>query len=370
MHFLTRVEKLLDIPPAEKVLVMRELRSHYFEVKEELMASGMDESAAGQEAERRLGKPEDVAARMGPVYNVAGWKSALMGLVPYFVAIIASMRVLFKGTWGVDLINYLVMILLSLIVVGTIREFVLGRRPIWLTTWFAASMIAPTAVIMMFGGVAAYRWTIIAYTAIPSIISICLVWKSMQKWRTAVAVCVMISILYTVVRLNMHWVSNNASLFILFMLIGLFSVILKALIALVVFMENSYSNAIQASLLLFALFTIHINKFDTFAQSPFYLYVTTLSILTCAGAWLLCVRSPLKPMKYFALAAGLIMRYVWDAILSMTYIKYSGGDVEHGSYFISMILSNLIGFLVYSLIMFTPIIIERRRNKQNLQAVQ
>ena len=368
MHFLTRVEKLLDIPPAEKALVMRELRSHYFEAKEELMASGMDSSAAEQEAERRLGEPEDVAARMGPVYNIASWKSALIGLIPYFIAILAGQRIVHVKLFGANIMNYIVSILLGLIALGTIRELASGRRPIWLTSWLAASIVAPTAVIMMFGGISAFKWIRIFHTAVPSIICLFLVCRSKSKWQIPALVCVMISILLTVISLNRHFDSNNVSTLIL-ILSSLFPMILQIFIALIIFMENRYSNAIQASLFLFATMTIHINNFDTFAQTPSYSYVTTLSILTCAGVWLLCVRSPLKPMKYFALAAGLIMRYVWAVVLSMIYIKYKGGNVEHGSYFISIMLSNLISFIICFMVVFTPIIIERRRNKQNLQAV-
>ena len=369
MHFLTRVEKLMDIPPAEKALVMRELRSHYFETKEELMASGMGALAAEQEAERRLGEPEDVAARMGPVYNIASWKSALIGLIPYFIGIVASMRILQVRFFGADIIKYIVLILLGLIALGTIRESASGRRPIWLTSWLAASIVAPTVLIMMFAGAAVNGWITIVYVAVPSIICLLFAIRSQSKWRTPALVCVIISILCIIIRLSIPLpYSNNVSV-IMSILTGLLPIILPIFIALIVFMENSYSNAIQASLFLFAIFTYHIYSFNMFAMPTSYLYSCILSNLIFAGAWLLCVRTPLKQMKYFAMIAGLIMTYMWLVVRSIIYRMSAGIVIDH-TMIASVALSFLPGILISFLVVFTPIIIERRRNKQNLQAVQ
>ncbi|NIN68576.1 MAG: hypothetical protein GTO63_28500, partial [Anaerolineae bacterium] len=46
MNFLSGIERKLDLPPAEKEQVLRELRSHYEETKQELISSGMDSGMA------------------------------------------------------------------------------------------------------------------------------------------------------------------------------------------------------------------------------------------------------------------------------------------------------------------------------------
>jgi len=64
MDFLSEIERQLDLPPAEKEQVMRELRSHDEELEAEFIASGLGPDAANVAA-RRLGDPRDIGARRG-----------------------------------------------------------------------------------------------------------------------------------------------------------------------------------------------------------------------------------------------------------------------------------------------------------------
>ena len=73
MDFLNEVEKKLDLPPADKKEIMRELESHYQELIDELVTSGIDAGQAREEAIRRLGEPGKVAADLRTVHYRKKW---------------------------------------------------------------------------------------------------------------------------------------------------------------------------------------------------------------------------------------------------------------------------------------------------------
>lgn len=58
MTYLEQVERLLDLPPAEKSSVIREMNLHLKDICEELVESGMDAEDAKIEAEKRMGPAE------------------------------------------------------------------------------------------------------------------------------------------------------------------------------------------------------------------------------------------------------------------------------------------------------------------------
>ena len=117
---------------------MRELASHFAELKSELVESGMEASQAELEAEKRLGEPSDVAARLNATHNSASWKSALLCAVPFVCGSVSYLLMTLGVTPGLAWILYGVM-LAAVTVVG-IRELVLGRRPAWLVAWLAGSL--------------------------------------------------------------------------------------------------------------------------------------------------------------------------------------------------------------------------------------
>ena len=87
MDFLEEVEMKLILPPEKKEQVMRELRSHYDEIKTELLASGMSGEEAEKEAQSRMGDPEKVVNRLKAVHR--WWlddKATLSDLLGYVLA--------------------------------------------------------------------------------------------------------------------------------------------------------------------------------------------------------------------------------------------------------------------------------------------
>lgn len=149
MDFMKEIERKLDLPAAEKAQVLRELRSHHEELRDKLIASGLDAAQAEQEAAQRLGDPEDVAARLRTVHCRATWKSALLAAFPF--AGLALIWAVWTATVGIGVTDgWLQVTLLPLVaaclgllmISGSVRELVLGRRPIWLATWLATAYLA------------------------------------------------------------------------------------------------------------------------------------------------------------------------------------------------------------------------------------
>jgi len=140
-EFLMEIDRRLDLPLDKRISVMRELVSHYHEIRDELVESGMELTQADEEAIRRLGSPSDIATRLNAAHNSASWKSALLAAMPFFA-------------WGICLLvqsdrarTLLEIVLGALLLCGSIRELVCRRRPIWLATWLGGAWIAVIALI-------------------------------------------------------------------------------------------------------------------------------------------------------------------------------------------------------------------------------
>lgn len=140
MDFLEKVERQLDLPPAEKSQVMRELKSHYEEMRDQLIASGTDPAVVEAETAQKMGEPGDIAARLSVVHNRASWKSALLAAAPFALPILALTLVpTASRSW-----NILGMVLLGvfgviLFILG-LRQLLHGWRPVWLATWLAGML--------------------------------------------------------------------------------------------------------------------------------------------------------------------------------------------------------------------------------------
>jgi hypothetical protein len=142
--YLEKVETLLDMPPAEKADVLRELGSHILDVRNDLIASGMSENEAQTEAESRMGHYSDVAARLSIAHNTASWPSALLTAAPCLAAaLVLMLRAVIPAAFTIALIA-----LIGLVTsVGTVRELVRGHRPVWLSSWMAASMLCVAGMV-------------------------------------------------------------------------------------------------------------------------------------------------------------------------------------------------------------------------------
>lgn len=184
MNYLKSVERLLDMSPAEKARVMAELEAHWVDLRDELIASGTNQMLAEQLAERRLGMPEDVAARLSAVHNSATWKSALLAAVPFLAPLFLLISQPYIGiiTPGV----LLMLILFGVLLVGSVRELAHGRRTIWLASWLGASF----SIAMYLPGLLRFAppnpaFIKVAHSVMSIIPTMCLVvgiWSN-RKWR-------------------------------------------------------------------------------------------------------------------------------------------------------------------------------------------
>lgn len=133
MGYMDEVGKHLDMPPAERDQVLRELSIHHREVREELAARGMAPDAIEREAARRLGAPCDVASRLNAIHCTASWRTALLLAAPT----VGTMAGFWARMQGLG--PWLSLAVTAILFAGTLRELWLGRRPLWLVSWLVAS---------------------------------------------------------------------------------------------------------------------------------------------------------------------------------------------------------------------------------------
>ena len=134
MTFLDEVRKKLDLPPAEKEQVMRELESHYHEVEDEALNAGMNECEAAIEAAKRLGDPSDIAQRMQTDHTRATWKTALLTALPFLVYAFLEALLPYWNKSHIPGSSLIFLAGISL-VIFSIHEVNSNRRPLWLATW-------------------------------------------------------------------------------------------------------------------------------------------------------------------------------------------------------------------------------------------
>ncbi len=156
MDFPERVGSLLDMPPGEKETVLRELRSHYDEIRLQLEDEGYPEQIASAKAEARLGTATEIAFTLNREHCVSSWKTAFLTALP-FLAVAAReiatrywnlahhwTKTLEHGLVDLSLISaspaYIAMTYALAIILlgGSVREFLRDRRPLWLPVWTAA----------------------------------------------------------------------------------------------------------------------------------------------------------------------------------------------------------------------------------------
>jgi hypothetical protein len=160
MSFLDDVAKELDMPQSEKEHVLREIRSHYTEIRNELVAQGMDSKEADKEAGRRLGSPESIAVGLGTVHTRDGWKTTLLALLPFLAVVPVQMirsGTRRGGVWSAPLAvtnrplviageALLITFGLAMLIIA-IRELLRDRRPTWLAPFLAGAISWPLAFV-------------------------------------------------------------------------------------------------------------------------------------------------------------------------------------------------------------------------------
>ena len=345
MHILKRIETMLDLPDAEKAQVMRELNSHYEEIRNELLASGMEPARAEEEAGKRLGDPAAVASRLSAVHCVAPWKSAFWAVVPFLPAGFAIARHLLHGVWADAM---LVLLVLSgvLIVAGTVRGFRSGGRPVWLPIWTAASISAVRVGIIAAGyelagrGLPSSAYLLFVSVVLPAVVAIWLCWR-LRRWRLvavlipACGIALYLLLPFVVDRalpITGMWrsVAYSGSLFLVIMAVWV-------MLALRVFALHRCGSAAQAALFLFGMqmaagFGANpLNPFFPWWNVLGYAIVGTVAVLAFA-------RAPSFPLKIAILGAALV---VTGTLTTIVLLQTSGYTVA--SYIIVHWVSVLTG---------------------------
>ncbi|MCE5322687.1 permease prefix domain 1-containing protein [bacterium] len=367
MHFLTRVEKLLDIPSAEKNLVMRELKSHYFDLRDELVASGMSTAEAADEAEKRLGSPEDVAARFAPVHNSATWQSALMAAVPFLAwgllsAVLCSVDK--PPHWLVGLLFGSVML------AGSLRELLTGRRPIWLATWLAGAFVMNVPLISLL--LRAWKMDIAtngimsnALQNIPIVVIMLLVLWKMPKWRpVSLILCLMVlcSSVYVAINApNLHRYDSSNPVQYAFLCIWLGESVLFVLFAMRVFALHDYGNGSQAALFLLTQYTIVFH----FVPDHLGIGLVICNSLIVGLIAVLFTRSPSWQIKLISSLIGLFVHYLLVSI-SFSSIPHSGpSSIQRFA------AESMIRTVAAAIPVSTPIILERlKRRRDRIEIAQ
>lgn len=345
MSFVNDVEKHLDLTPGQKAEVMRELTSHYEEIKEELRASGTPEAQVEEEAQRRLGSPVDVAARLSAVHNSASWRSAVLAAVPFLgSASYACSLMVFKPHIHSPAILAIPATIMSAVV---IREFAKGRRPVWLATWFAGALLlfarivavltAPFDTELSYGPFYA-RGTSVAFVFF--IITFIAAWRT-KRWLKPVAIFASIGIVSTACALVLRsgWLVTGIAL--VAMTISLLAS--WVYLARCVFEEHPYGDAVQASLFLLASFTLRYSV----PERQSYLLVVSEIMIAAAVIWF--ARAPEKELKITAIWLG---TYFW----SLGYVTESFSS----PFAVIAIVGTIVGALIPTLFLYLIISIPLR----------
>lgn len=309
MGYLNAVEKQLDLPPGPKAEVMRELTSHYKDIFEELLTSGTPEAQVDEEAERRLGSPEDVAARLSAVHNSASWKSAVLAAVPF----LASAGFLLGYALTASNASRLAVVAVCCGVwsVFALRELARGRRPVWLATWFGAMLVCLNILVHNICALHAGANVFVKpqANAIASIglalITLAVALRIRCRVKP-VAVVSSISLLMALYLL-IQGPTENSKVLVTFAQCATL-IILLVYLARLVFEIHPYGNGTQASLFLLTVFALRYGL-----QVDYAVYLSFSELLIAAAAvWF--ARSPSTKYKSWAIWFA---AYFWALGFSM-----------------------------------------------------
>lgn len=305
MAFLDQVERRLDLPTAVKQQVIRELVSHFTELKSELVESGMEVSKAESEAEKRLGEPADVAARLNAAHNSASWKSALLCAVPFVCGFVSY------SLMSLGVSRILCGVMLAAVTVVGIREIVLGRRPAWLAAWLAGSLYFFSALAFLVAvllGCGIYAGLKAMATA-PVILLLVAGWR-VKRWRIF-AVAAGIVYMYG---LSLFHTSSNFA-WDTIMQLGIIALLVMA--ARATFEIHPHGSASQASLFLlsaFMLYPVLAPFVSAIGNDPAVMgYMAAKSLLyACPVIWF--ARTPSNARKGFIVLAALLLYPAFDSL--------------------------------------------------------
>lgn len=257
MDFLAEIEKLLDMTAADKAEVMRELTAHFEELYDGFVGSGMCASKAQAEAEKHMGTPADIAARLNAAHNSASWRSALLCMVPFAAsAIYLSASVLGLDSGG--RLALLVTVGVAMLSVSA-REFLRRRRPLWLATWFAAGLLCVPSTLYLIGGsergLEAHRANAAAVLLLAALTATTafLVRRYVVGTLATGAVASLCAVYVLLGPADL-----NALKFLPLLTMVVCMVVLIALLARLIFAAHTYGSAIQATLFLLGVFVLRL----------------------------------------------------------------------------------------------------------------
>ncbi|MHB0998707.1 MAG: HAAS signaling domain-containing protein [Armatimonadota bacterium] len=376
MTFLDEVRKKLDLPPAEKEQVMRELESHYHEIEDEAVDSGMNECEAATEAARRLGDPSDIAQRMQTVHCRATWKTAILTALPFlmfvFIATVSFMPVLINNRSLEYLYPLSTIPVIAILLIGSARELKANRRPLWLATWLPAGIMILSAIVhIVTRGIVLNIYTsnnmmpVIAKTLIHFamrnsiqilILGLLALWvyRRSRKWMLIITGVIIAGLsLHIVFALtyynnNPHYIMSLPEITREF-----FSVVIVTFLAVKLFIRHPYGDVARTSLMLYTLLLPGLTMTIDGDINLIY-WMTMLSLIISGLVVLAYSRIPQHMIKQWILAAVIIIQGFMGVMATS-----SLSSLE--SYNESMIAT----ILNLTFIIFVPEIIDRYYKKRN-----
>lgn len=324
--FFNQVDTQLEMPVERRVEVMREVMLHYRDIVEDLLSSGIEESKARQEALTRLGSPREIAGRLNAVHNSASRRSALLCAVPFIgwaicVLMPTRMAMLICGS-----------LLGAALIVGSARELLGGRRPVWLATWFGMSYAGIGNVIRAVWPDGPASPSHVLTITLSAVFIIIAVWNS-PRWRWQGLAYSLLSACSAAVLWNdAAWQPLRAVCMILGLVMGIACVLV---LALRLFADDRHGSPWRASLFLFALFSSGgmwtTLRLDTGMISTSFL-VSGLSVIVfvVASQW---------RYKVATLAIGMLAKFMlFDAFMNLSHYDNGGIAFDLGSYLAGVLL--------------------------------
>jgi hypothetical protein len=315
MDYLQRISRELDLPPAEKAQALAELRAHFQDIRDDLVAKSASIEDAEKEAAAELGSPESIAAGLGAVHLRDGWKSVLLSLLPFLAAV--PIWMMSRGIhslapkpdrWAGRIIHLdrllvlagealLVSFGLAMLIIG-IRELLRNKRPTWLAPCLAVAILWPVGFLVC-PGAPDQLWFFLFWAMISSgLLTVC-GWMPPAGWKL-LAVGAVGAALAGLVPLII-WLEPPAP-------VALLAPVLLALPAagLALFARHPHSTPSRASLFIFACYAFLMLLHQGFALA--------MTVTATMAAVFVYSRVADKKIKYATLlcAAAAMTAASWD----------------------------------------------------------
>jgi hypothetical protein len=306
MDFLSDVERRLDLPPAERSQVMRELKSHYREAVEELIKTDMSRTAATDEAVRRLGDPVEVACQLRAVHSRASLGSALLTMLPFVFMGLDIYRWPLSHVVPMILLSVVLSAMGVLLIAGAVRELVRDKRPIWLATWLMGAAAAA-------GFFSAQLHPPVAKTITDSvllILAMALIWRDSRAQRTMV-LCACLLVAGSILRgtlISQHRHVGAEILLLTWTMVLLGVLFLYVAIVVKTFSWHRYGDAGQAALFCFSYFVV-IPTYNGLPSSS-----DVRSCIIGGVTAMLCALMPNWRLRVWIIMLGLTSKLALDSV--------------------------------------------------------